>query len=89
MTKNSYDLKSVQLPRLAGSALNIFVNLLESGAGRSLLIPGLLKDAGIEQFRTTEVHGTPTFFALHVPRKHNFALKIPWAAVRHTITNPK
>jgi hypothetical protein len=30
-------------------------------------------------------HGTPTFFTLHVPRQHNFALKIPWAAMRHTL----
>jgi Asp-tRNA(Asn)/Glu-tRNA(Gln) amidotransferase A subunit family amidase len=61
MPESVYDLKSVSLPRLTGAGLNIFVSLLETGLGNSLLVPGLLKNAGIAAFRKLEVSGEPTF----------------------------
>jgi Asp-tRNA(Asn)/Glu-tRNA(Gln) amidotransferase A subunit family amidase len=61
MNENVYDLKSVKLPRLAGKALKVFVGLLDSPAGK-LLIPKLLKDAGIEALREMIIDENPTFY---------------------------
>ncbi len=67
-----YDLKSIQLPRLAGSALRLFVGLLESPATRWMLIGRLLRDGGITRLRELAVDEPPTFqpyapFAPHTP----------------------
>ena len=57
----SYDLKSVQLPRLAGPALALFVSLVENPLTRGLLLPQLLKSGGIRALRSLLVDEPPTF----------------------------
>jgi hypothetical protein len=57
----SYDLKSVQLPRLAGPALALFVSLVENPLTRGLLLPQLLKNGGIRALRAMLIDEPPTF----------------------------
>ncbi len=62
MSANSgYDLKSVKLPRLAGGALKIMVNLVENPLTKGLLLGTLLESGGITDFRKLELQVAPTF----------------------------
>jgi Asp-tRNA(Asn)/Glu-tRNA(Gln) amidotransferase A subunit family amidase len=58
-----YDLESVSLPYLAGSALRLFAAALESPL-RALLIPSLIRSAGLEGFRGRHVEAPPTFYPI-------------------------
>ena len=60
-TAYGYDLKSVKLPRLAGGALKLIVNLIESPLTKRLLIGSLLESGGFTGFRKLEVDTAPTF----------------------------
>ena len=60
----AYDLKSVKLPYLSGAVLKLFVNMLEGTLGR-LLIPSLLKNAGVTKLRQLHFEETPTNFPIH------------------------
>ena len=62
--KNVYDLKSVKLPYLAGGLLHLFVTLVEGPLG-GLLIPSLLKSAGIDWLRKQVIDEAPTPQPLH------------------------
>ncbi len=55
-----YDLKSVQMPYLAGSKLKMFVSLTDGPAG-GLLLRNLLKQAGIPWLRQQSFDEWPTF----------------------------
>jgi len=55
-----YDLKSVDLPYLSGWPLKLFASALE-GPARGLLLPSLLKQAGITWLRTQIFPEWPTF----------------------------
>ncbi len=57
--KVEYDLKSFKLPYLAGPLLRLFVALLESPL-RGLLIPSLLRNAGITRLREQQIDEPPT-----------------------------
>jgi Asp-tRNA(Asn)/Glu-tRNA(Gln) amidotransferase A subunit family amidase len=57
----TYDLKSVKLPRMTGGLLKIFTNLLENPATRWLLINNLLKQGGILAMREVDVDECPSF----------------------------
>ncbi|MBI4787730.1 MAG: amidase [Chloroflexi bacterium] len=57
----TYDLKSVKLPRLAGSGLRVFVGLLENPLTRGPLVAKLLKDGGIIALRELQIDDPPTF----------------------------
>ncbi len=59
-----YDLKSVKMPYLTGTALRIFGNLVE-GPLKSLLAPTLLKNAGITWFRKQNVDDIPQMYPLY------------------------
>ncbi len=59
----SYDLQSVKLPYLAGLALRLFVAFAESPL-RRLLIPSLLRNAGLTDFREREFDEPPTQYPL-------------------------
>ncbi len=61
----SYDLKSVKLPYLSGTALRLFVALAE-GPLRGLLIPSLFQSAGITRLRQQQIDDPPTFQPLHL-----------------------
>ena len=71
MHKEVYDLKSNQLPYLSGFTLKIFTAILESPFG-SLIIPSLLKSAGIVDFRKKEFHKEPTNLPIHYQGKPLF-----------------
>jgi len=57
----TYDLKSVKLPRMTGSILKAFTAMLESPVTRWLLINNLLKQGGILALREMSVDEPPTF----------------------------
>lgn len=60
----AYNLESVELPRLSGAFLRLFVTLLESPL-RGLLIPTLLGNFRLPELREREIHGPPTMYPLH------------------------
>lgn len=60
----TYDLKSVKMPYLSGFALRLFTELMESPL-RSLLLPKLLRDAGIAALREQRFDEPPTLHPLH------------------------
>ncbi len=64
MKKEVYDLKSINLPYLAGLPLKIFTALLEGPIGK-LLLPSLLKNAGITAFQKNDFDADPTYFPIH------------------------
>lgn len=63
----TYDLKSVKLPRMSGIILQMFTNLLESPLTRWLLLNNLLKQGGFLAMRELQVDEPPSFFP-PVPR---------------------
>ncbi len=56
----SYDLSAIQSPRLAGTLLKILTGALESPLTRWLLMPKLLRDAGIGAFRERALVEAPS-----------------------------
>lgn len=63
----AYDLKSVKAPRLAGAVLRIFAWLLEHAPTRALIMPKLLKDAGLNEFRADCPETAPTNLPFVLP----------------------
>lgn len=59
----AYSLRSISAPRLSGRALRIFARLLESPAG-ALFVPKLLRDTGIEAFRSADPGVAPTLLPM-------------------------
>ncbi len=59
-----YDLRSLDLPKLTGTALRAFAAALANPVTRSLLIPNLLKQGGFDRFRTLRLDEPPTFLPL-------------------------
>ncbi|MFN8381422.1 MAG: amidase [Anaerolineales bacterium] len=62
--KNSYDLKSVKLPYLAGRVLKLFASLVEGPLG-GLITPSLLDSAGITWLRKQSFDENPTHHPIH------------------------
>ena len=62
--KNTYDLKSVKLPYLAGGILKFFVSLVEGPLG-GLLTPSLFESAGINWLRKQAYDEPPTHHPIH------------------------
>ncbi len=62
--KIEYDLKSVKLPYLVGLPLHLFVVLLESPL-RGLMIPSLLRSAGITRLQEQQINEPPTLYPIH------------------------
>ncbi|MFA6035060.1 MAG: hypothetical protein WC889_19330, partial [Myxococcota bacterium] len=60
---NRYDLKSVKLPYLSGTALKMFTIMLE-GPSKGALIPGLFKSAGIKAVRGRNFDEPPTMLPI-------------------------
>jgi Asp-tRNA(Asn)/Glu-tRNA(Gln) amidotransferase A subunit family amidase len=63
-THSAYDLKSVKLPYLAGTALKAFAAVLDSPLG-GLLLPSLLKSIGLIGLRKEHFDEAPTNFPFH------------------------
>ena len=62
--KNVYGLKSAKLPYLSGGLLSLFVSLVEGPLG-GLLIPSLLKSAGVDWLRQQVIDEAPTPQPIH------------------------
>ena len=56
----SYDLEPIAAPRLAGFALRVVTNLLESPLTRWALLPTLMSNAGVDRFRGIEIEEAPS-----------------------------
>ncbi|MBE0411346.1 MAG: amidase [Anaerolineales bacterium] len=63
--KNTYDLRSINLPRMSGWLLRISTALMESPLTRWLIMPNMLKSAGIGNLRQMHFEDLPTFLPLH------------------------
>jgi Asp-tRNA(Asn)/Glu-tRNA(Gln) amidotransferase A subunit family amidase len=56
----TYDLKPIEAPRLAGTALQLFTSALESPLTGWMLVPKLLKDAGFTAWRKRSFDAIPS-----------------------------
>ncbi|MCX6031562.1 MAG: amidase [Chloroflexi bacterium] len=56
-----YDLRSLDLPKLTGTALRAFAAALANPLTRPLLIPSLLKQGGFDRFAAQRLDEPPTF----------------------------
>ena len=63
--KPVYNLKSVKIPRTSGRTLKILAFLLRTPVTRSLLIPVLLRQAGIQSLRKCKVEDEPLMHPVH------------------------
>ena len=63
--KPVYNLKSVKIPRTSGRTLKILAFLLRTPVTRSLLIPVLLRQAGIQSLRKCQVEDEPLMHPVH------------------------
>lgn len=63
----TYDLKSINLPRLVGPGLRGCVALLENPVTRPLLREHLFRDIGITRLRHLAVDAPPTFYPTYPP----------------------
>jgi Asp-tRNA(Asn)/Glu-tRNA(Gln) amidotransferase A subunit family amidase len=61
-----YELKSLNLPKLSGLALSIFVRLLASRFGQMLLLKSLEDSGGVTKLRSLHVDNPPTFYPLKI-----------------------
>jgi len=58
----TYQLKRVKAPKLKGIALRAFAALMESRLSRPLLLPSLLKNSGMTEFRKLRPTAVPTMY---------------------------
>jgi Asp-tRNA(Asn)/Glu-tRNA(Gln) amidotransferase A subunit family amidase len=63
--KTTYDLKSINLPRMSGWMLRISTALMESPLTRWLIMPYMLNRAGMRHLRQMHLEDLPTFLPLH------------------------
>jgi len=60
MTTTRYERQSVVAPRVSGAPLKLFVSALENGVTGDTVLSKLVKDSGIERFRSTSAgHASP------------------------------
>jgi len=60
----AYDLKSLNLPKLYGTGLDLFTSVVENPAGRALLIGSLLENGGIPKLSKLQIDEAPTLYPL-------------------------
>lgn len=65
---SSYDLRSLNLPKLTGGMLKLFTSAVEAQLTNGLLMPGLLENGGIPKLRQMELSEPPTFLPLIQPQ---------------------
>ena len=63
--KPVYNLKTIKIPRTAGRTLKILVTLIRTPGIRLLLIPLLLRQAGLPSLRKSKVNDHPVMEPLH------------------------
>lgn len=61
----TYDLASVDAPRLTGLSLRLVVALLENRVSRWLIAPLLTRNVGVRELRAAEIEEAPTLLPLH------------------------
>jgi Asp-tRNA(Asn)/Glu-tRNA(Gln) amidotransferase A subunit family amidase len=59
---SDYDLQSLKLPKLTGTALRLLAAALDWPPTRSLLLPSLAKQGGVERLRAIRLKGDPTLY---------------------------
>ncbi|MHC1781751.1 MAG: amidase [Anaerolineaceae bacterium] len=64
---SAYNLKSLKLPRITGTALKLFASILEVPLGHALLIGSLLENGGIPALRKLTHDDSPTLLPLVEP----------------------
>jgi Asp-tRNA(Asn)/Glu-tRNA(Gln) amidotransferase A subunit family amidase len=60
----AYDLKSLNLPRLYGTQLEVFASVVENPLGQALLMGSLLENGGIPKLRRLQLSETPTLYPI-------------------------
>jgi len=63
--KPVYNLKTIKIPRTTGRALKILVMLIRTPGIRMLLIPLLLRQAGLPSLRKSKVEDNPVMEPFH------------------------
>lgn len=64
----TYDLKSLSLPKLTGTALKLFTSAVENPVARRALMPGLLENGGITMLRRMDFTEVPTLYPFIQPK---------------------
>ncbi len=59
---SGYDLQSLKLPKLTGTALKLFAAALDHSFTRNLLLPSLAKQGGVDKLRAIRLEGDPTYY---------------------------
>jgi Asp-tRNA(Asn)/Glu-tRNA(Gln) amidotransferase A subunit family amidase len=59
---SAYDLESLSLPKLSGFGLRLFAALLDSPLTRRFLLPGLLRQGGVDKLRALRLAEDPTLY---------------------------
>ena len=59
---STYNLKSLSLPKLTGRGLRLFAAALDAPATRRLLLPGLIKQGGVDYLRAQRPGEDPTLY---------------------------
>jgi Asp-tRNA(Asn)/Glu-tRNA(Gln) amidotransferase A subunit family amidase len=65
---STYDLKSLNLPKLTGTALKLFTAAVENPAARGALMPRLLENGGIPVLRRMGLTEVPTLYPFVPPQ---------------------
>ena len=60
----AYDLKPVKVPKLRGLGLRLFTAMVESPIFRPMVLPSLLRNAGVIAFRKRSPQAAPTTYPL-------------------------
>jgi len=60
----AYDLKSLNLPRLYGTQLELFASVVENPLGQALLMGSLLENGGIPKLRRLPLNEPPTLYPI-------------------------
>ncbi|HKZ69221.1 MAG TPA: amidase [Anaerolineales bacterium] len=80
----TYELKSVNLPRLTGAGLKIFTALVENPATAALLMGNLMETGGINKFRKLKVNEPPTVYPLVQSDSRGTATPLDLEAIAQT-----
>lgn len=78
----TYELESLDLPRLQGRSLQLMAAALENGATAPLLLGRLLRDGGLDYLRGLQLAEPPTFYPLAEDGAET-AAPLDWEALQH------
>jgi Asp-tRNA(Asn)/Glu-tRNA(Gln) amidotransferase A subunit family amidase len=81
---SSYDLKSLQLPKLTGLPLRLFAAALDNPVTRAALLPGLLRQGGVDRLHTLRLGEDPTLYP-YAPTARRATGPLPLAEVEASL----